>query len=180
LRQAVEDLVVGPGTSPDTQQGPLIDGRAVDKVSAHVADALAKGGRLVTGGAPHALGGTFFQPTVIADATPEMRVAQEETFGPLAAVFRFSTEAEAIELANDTDVGLAAYFYSRDLGRAWRVAAALEVGMVGVNEGVISSPVAPFGGVKASGLGREGSRYGLDEYTELKYVMFGGLDPSGQ
>ena len=157
-------------------QGPLIDAAAVRKVEEHVADALAKGGRLLTGGKRHALGHSFFEPTVIADSTPDMRVAREETFGPLAPLFRFKTDAEVIELANDTEFGLASYFYSRDIGRIWRVAEALESGMVGINTGLISNEVAPFGGVKQSGLGREGSKYGIDDYLVIKYLCMGGVD----
>jgi succinate-semialdehyde dehydrogenase/glutarate-semialdehyde dehydrogenase len=156
-------------------QGPLINAAAVEKVQSHVRDALDKGGRLVCGGEPHALGGTFFQPTIIADVTEEMKVATEETFGPLAPVFRFETEEEAIAMANATEFGLAAYFYARDYRRIWHVMEGLEYGMVAVNEGILSTELAPFGGVKESGLGREGSRHGLDEYTELKYVCVGGL-----
>jgi len=141
-----------------------------------VADALAKGGHLTTGGKPAARGGLFYEPTVILDAKPDMQLAQEETFGPVAALFRFKTDDEAIRLANATETGLAAYFFTTDLKRAWKVAEALEAGMVGINEGVISTEVAPFGGVKESGLGREGSRYGIEEYLEMKYVLFGGLD----
>jgi len=175
LAQAVEELRVGEGTREGVNQGPLINEEAVEKVEGHIRDALEKGARLVTGGQRHALGGTFFEPTILADVTPEMRVACEETFGPVAPLFRFSTEEEAIALANDTDSGLAAYFYSRDIGRIWRVAEALEYGMVGINEGIISTEVAPFGGVKESGLGREGSKYGIEEFTELKYLCMGGL-----
>jgi succinate-semialdehyde dehydrogenase/glutarate-semialdehyde dehydrogenase len=175
LAQAVEELKVGEGTAEGVNQGPLIDEEAVRKVESHIGDALEKGARLVTGGHRHALGGTFFEPTILAEVTPEMRVACEETFGPVAPLFRFSTEEEAITLANDTDSGLAAYFYSRDIGRIWRVAEALEYGMVGINEGIISTEVAPFGGVKESGLGREGSKYGIEEFTELKYLCMGGL-----
>ena len=175
LAQAVGELRVGEGTGEGINQGPLINEEAVEKVEGHIRDALEKGARLVTGGQRHALGGTFFEPTILADVTPEMRVACEETFGPVAPLFRFSTEEEAIALANDTDSGLAAYFYSRDIGRIWRVAEALEYGMVGINEGIISTEVAPFGGVKESGLGREGSKYGIEEFTELKYLCMGGL-----
>lgn len=142
----------------------------------HVADALAKGGRLLTGGKRHALGHSFFEPTVIADATPDMLVAREETFGPLAPLFRFKTDAEAIAMANDTEFGLASYFYSRDIGRIWRVGEGIESGMVGINTGIISNEVAPFGGVKQSGLGREGSKYGMEEYLVIKYLCMGGLD----
>ena len=170
LAERASHLKVGPGREPGVVQGPLINEEAVAKVEAHVADALAKGACLLTGGARHALGGTFFQPTVLADLSPEMRVAREETFGPVAPLFRFTTEAEAIALANATEFGLAAYFYTRDLARAWRVSEALEYGMVGVNSGLVSTAIAPFGGVKQSGLGREGSRYGIEEYLEMKYV----------
>ncbi len=170
LATKVADLKVGPGTGEGVAQGPLINEDAVEKVEAHIADALGKGARQVTGGARHALGGTFFQPTVLVDVTPDMRVAREETFGPVAPLFRFHTEEEAIAMANDTQYGLAAYFYSRDLGRVWRVAEALEYGMVGVNSGIISTAVAPFGGVKQSGVGREGAKYGIEEYLEIKYL----------
>jgi len=175
LAARVALLEVGNGLEEGVVQGPLINAAAVDKVQSHIADALDKGGRLVCGGAPHALGGTFFQPTIIADVTDEMRVAREETFGPLAPVFRFDTEEEAIAMANATEFGLAAYFYARDYRRIWHVMEGLEYGMVAVNEGILSTELAPFGGVKESGLGREGSRHGLDEYTELKYVCVGGL-----
>jgi succinate-semialdehyde dehydrogenase / glutarate-semialdehyde dehydrogenase len=176
LVAAVEKLKVGNGVEPGVVQGPLIDAAAVAKVEQHVADALAKGGRLLTGGKRHALGHSFFQPTVIADTNPEMLVAHEETFGPLAPLFRFRTDAEAIALANDTEFGLASYFYSRDIGRVWRVAEGLETGMVGINTGLISNEIAPFGGVKQSGLGREGSKYGMDDYLVIKYLCMGGLD----
>ncbi|MFY0991522.1 NAD-dependent succinate-semialdehyde dehydrogenase [Halomonas sp. C05BenzN] len=175
LAARVAELKVGNGLEEGVAQGPLINAAAVDKVQAHIADALDQGGRLVCGGAPHALGGTFFQPTVIADVTDRMRVATEETFGPLAPVFRFDTVDEAIAMANATEFGLAAYFYARDYRRIWHVMEGLEYGMVAVNEGILSTELAPFGGVKESGLGREGSRHGLDEYTELKYVCVGGL-----
>jgi succinate-semialdehyde dehydrogenase/glutarate-semialdehyde dehydrogenase len=175
LASAVGALRVGPGVDERVAQGPLIDEAAVRKVEAHIADALRKGARLVCGGARHALGGTFFQPTVLAGCTPDMAIAHEETFGPVAALFPFETEAEALALANDTPYGLAGYFYSRDLARVWRAAAALEVGMVGVNTGLISTAAAPFGGVKESGFGREGSRHGLEDYTTLKYVCLAGL-----
>jgi len=170
LAQRASELRVGPGREPGVVQGPLINEAAVTKVETHIADALAKGARLLTGGGRHPRGGTFFQPTVLADLDAAMLVAQEETFGPVAPLFRFSTEAEAIALANATEYGLAAYFYTRDLARAWRVSEALEYGMVGVNSGLVSTAIAPFGGVKQSGLGREGSRYGIDEYLEIKYV----------
>ncbi|WMC09859.1 NAD-dependent succinate-semialdehyde dehydrogenase [Oceanimonas pelagia] len=175
LAEAAEALKVAEGRVDGAQQGPLITQAALDKVEEHVADALAKGGRLVCGGARHALGGTFYQPTVIADASENMLLAQEETFGPVAACFRFSDEGEAIRRANDTPFGLAAYFYTRDLNRVFRVSEALESGMVGVNEGIISNEVAPFGGVKESGLGREGSQIGLDEFLETKYVNLGNV-----
>ena len=176
LTVAVEKLRVGDGLKGETDQGPLIDQAAVTKVADHIADALAKGARLLTGGGLHALGGTFFEPTVLADVTPTMKVAREETFGPLAPVFRFSTEAEAIHLANDTELGLAAYVYTRDLGRSWRVPEALEYGIVGLNTGLISTEVAPFGGMKESGSGREGSRYGIADYLEIKYLCIAGVD----
>lgn len=175
LAEAATALKVAEGRVEGAQQGPLITQAALDKVEEHVADALAKGGRLVCGGARHALGGTFYQPTVIADAHEEMLLAREETFGPVAACFRFRDEAEAVKRANDTPFGLAAYFYTRDLNRVFRVSEALESGMVGVNEGIISNEVAPFGGVKESGLGREGSQIGLDEFLEIKYVNLGNL-----
>jgi len=173
LAAAAGALRVGDGRGADVDIGPLIDERAIAKVEAHVADALGKGGRLVLGGRRHGLGDRFFEPTVIADATSSMIVTREETFGPVAAVMRFETEAEAIALANATEFGLAAYFYARDLGRVWRVAEAIEAGIVGINTGLISTEVAPFGGMKASGLGREGSRYGIEDYLELKYLCIG-------
>ncbi|WP_439687644.1 NADP-dependent succinate-semialdehyde dehydrogenase [Cupriavidus oxalaticus] len=176
LVAAVAKLKVGYGVEPGVLQGPLINEDAVAKVESHIADALGKGARLLAGGKRHALGGTFFEPTVLADVTPAMRVAREETFGPLAPLFRFSGDEEAIAMANDTEFGLASYFFSRDIGRVWRVAEALEYGMVGINTGLISNEVAPFGGVKQSGLGREGSKYGLDEYLEVKYLCMGGVD----
>jgi succinate-semialdehyde dehydrogenase/glutarate-semialdehyde dehydrogenase len=175
LTQAVRKMRVGNALLGDVEQGPLINRAALKKVETHVADALQKGAKVLTGGKPHALGGTFYEPTVLADASRSMLIADEETFGPVAACFRFKTEQEAIAAANDTPFGLSAYFYTRDLARAWRVGEALESGMVGINEGILSTEVAPFGGVKQSGLGREGSKYGLDEYTELKYMMMGGL-----
>ncbi|CAG2145583.1 NADP-dependent succinate-semialdehyde dehydrogenase [Cupriavidus numazuensis] len=176
LVAAVARLKVGYGVEPGVLQGPLINQDAVAKVESHIADALGKGARVLSGGKRHALGGTFFEPTVLADVTPAMCVAKEETFGPLAPLFRFSSDEEAIAMANDTEFGLASYFYSRDIGRVWRVAEALEYGMVGINTGLISNEVAPFGGVKQSGLGREGSKYGLDEYLEIKYLCMGGVD----
>lgn len=175
LTQAVRKMRVGNALQGEVEQGPLINQAALKKVETHVADALQKGAKILTGGKPHALGGTFYEPTVLADASSSMLIAGEETFGPVAACFRFTTEAQAIAAANDTPFGLSAYFYTRDLARAWRVGEALESGMVGINEGILSTEVAPFGGVKQSGLGREGSKYGLDEYTELKYMMMGGL-----
>ncbi len=172
LAARVGGLKVGAGSEEGVVQGPLIDAAGLAKVEAHVADALAKGARVLCGGARHARGGNFFQPTVLADVTPAMRVAREETFGPVAPLFRFASEAEAVAMANDTEFGLAAYFYSRDIGRCWRVGEALEYGMVGVNTGLISNEVAPFGGVKQSGLGREGSKYGIEDYLEIKYLCF--------
>ncbi len=172
LARRVQSLKVGPGSDEGVAQGPLIDAAALAKVEEHITDALNKGARVISGGSRHALGGTFFEPTVLADVTPQMRVAREETFGPVAPVFRFADEAEALRMANDTEFGLAAYFYSRDVARCLRVGEALEYGMVGVNTGLISNEVAPFGGVKQSGLGREGSKHGLDEYLEIKYLCF--------
>jgi succinate-semialdehyde dehydrogenase/glutarate-semialdehyde dehydrogenase len=177
LTQAVRKMRVGNALLGDVEQGPLINQAALKKVEAHVADALQKGAKVLTGGKPHALGGTFYEPTVLADASRSMLIAEEETFGPVAACIRFKTEQEVIAAANDTPFGLSAYCYTRDLARAWRVGESLESGMVGINEGILSTEVAPFGGVKQSGLGREGSKYGLDEYTELKYMMMGGLAP---
>jgi len=175
LRDAVAGLKVGMGTDQGVTQGPLINEAAVLKVESHIEDALAKGARIVTGGKRHALGHGFFEPTILADVTPAMKVARDETFGPLAPLFRFSSDDEVIRLANDTEFGLAAYFYSRDIGRVWRVAEALEYGMVGINTGLISNEVAPFGGVKQSGLGREGSHYGIDDYVVIKYMCIGGI-----
>ena len=170
LAAAVAKLRVGPGDETGVVIGPLIDGNAVAKVQAHLADALEKGAKVLQGGKAHALGGHFFEPTVITGVTVDMRVAREETFGPLAPLFRFSDEAEVVRQANDTEFGLAGYFYTRDLGRTFRVAEALEYGMVGINTGLISNEVAPFGGIKASGLGREGSKYGIEDYLEIKYL----------
>jgi succinate-semialdehyde dehydrogenase / glutarate-semialdehyde dehydrogenase len=172
LAAAAANLKVGSGLDAGTEQGPLIDMNAVAKVEEHIADALAKGATLLTGGKRHALGGTFFEPTVIAGVTQAMQVASEETFGPLAPVIRFDTEDEAIAMANDSEFGLAAYFYSTNLSRVWRVAEAIESGMVCINSGILSTEVAPFGGVKQSGLGREGSKYGIDDYVEMKYLSF--------
>lgn len=171
----VSAFKVGPSLEGDNQQGPLINQAALDKVQRHVQDAIAKGASVKLGGKPHALGGTFFEPTILTDVTADMIVTQEETFGPLAPIYRFKTEEDAIALANNTPFGLAAYFYSRDIGRIWRVGEALESGMVGINEGIISTEVAPFGGVKESGLGREGSFYGMDDYVEIKYLCMGGV-----
>ena len=166
------ELKVGAGSEEGVAQGPLIDDSALAKIEAHVADALAKGARVLCGGTRHARGGNFYQPTVLADVTPAMKVAREETFGPVAPLFRFDSEAEAVAMANDTEFGLAAYFYSRDVARCWRVGEALEYGMVGVNTGLISNEVAPFGGIKQSGIGREGSKYGIEDYLEIKYLCF--------
>jgi succinate-semialdehyde dehydrogenase/glutarate-semialdehyde dehydrogenase len=175
LVDAVAALKVGNGAEPDVDQGPLIDRAAVDKVKTHIADALAKGARVLHGGEPDPRGDTFFMPTVLADVSSACDVAKEETFGPLAPLFRFSDEADAIRQANDTSFGLAAYVYTTDLGRAWRMSSALEYGIVGINEGLISTEVAPFGGMKESGFGREGSRYGIEDYLEIKYTLMGGL-----
>jgi succinate-semialdehyde dehydrogenase/glutarate-semialdehyde dehydrogenase len=170
--ERVRSMKVGPGNEEGVVQGPLIDDAALAKVESHVADAVEHGARVLCGGSRHAQGGNFFQPTVLANVTPAMRVAREETFGPVAPLFRFESEAEAIAMANDTEFGLAAYFYSRSLARSWRVGEALEYGMVGVNTGLISNEVAPFGGIKQSGIGREGSKYGIDDYLEIKYLCF--------
>ncbi len=175
LAVKVAQFKVGAGAEPGVQVGPLIEASAVAKVQEHVADALAKGASLLLGGKPHALGGLFFEPTILTGVTAQMRIAREETFGPVAPLFRFKDEAEAIAMANDTEFGLAAYFYARDVGRIFRVAEALESGMVCVNSGILSNEVSPFGGVKQSGLGREGSKYGIDEYLELKYLCLAGL-----
>jgi succinate-semialdehyde dehydrogenase/glutarate-semialdehyde dehydrogenase len=176
LVAAVAKLKVGNGFEPGVQQGPLIDQAAVEKVEEHIEDAVSKGGNVLLGGKRHALGQTFFEPTVLAGVTPQMKVAKEETFGPLAPLFRFETDEEGLQMANDTEFGLASYFFSRDVGRIWRAAEALDSGMVGINTGLISNEVAPFGGVKQSGLGREGSHYGIEEFLEIKYLCFGGLD----
>jgi succinate-semialdehyde dehydrogenase/glutarate-semialdehyde dehydrogenase len=173
---AVKQLKVGNGLEAGVTQGPLIDMKAVEKVEEHIADATKKGARVMTGGKRHTLGGTFFEPTVLANVNPQMAVAREETFGPLAPVFRFKDEKDAVRLANDTEFGLAAYFYSRDIGRIWRVAEGVEYGIVGINTGIISTEVAPFGGMKESGLGREGSKYGIDDFVEIKYLCMGGID----
>ena len=175
LTAAVRNLKAGSGFEPGATQGPLIDNHAVEKVEEHIGDAVTRGAAILTGGHRHSLGGRFFEATVLGDVTPSMAIAREETFGPVAPLFRFETEAEAIAMANDTEFGLAAYFYGRDIARIWRVAEALEYGMVGINTGLISTEVAPFGGVKQSGLGREGSKYGMDEFLEIKYLCFGGI-----
>ena len=175
LGEAVKTLNVGNGMDEGVNQGPLISFKALDKVKDHLADAVDRGAVIVAGGKPHKNGGTMFEPTVIGNVDASMKMASEETFGPLAPVFKFKTEEEAIQLANDTEFGLASYFYTTDINRIWRVSEALEYGMVGINEGVISNEVAPFGGVKESGLGREGSHYGIDDFMELKYICMGGL-----
>lgn len=175
LIAAVGKLKIGNGLEDGTTTGPLIDEKAVAKVQEHIEDAVGKGAKLALGGKPHALGGTFFEPTILLDVPKTAAVAKEETFGPLAPLFRFKDEAEVIAMANDTEFGLASYFYARDLGRVFRVAEALEYGMVGINTGLISNEVAPFGGVKASGLGREGSKYGIEDYLEIKYMCLGGI-----
>jgi succinate-semialdehyde dehydrogenase/glutarate-semialdehyde dehydrogenase len=175
LGEAVQTLNVGYGMDEGINQGPLISFKALDKVKDHLADAVNRGAVIVAGGKPHENGGTMFEPTVISNVDTSMKMASEETFGPLAPVFKFKTEDEAIKLANDTEFGLASYFYTQDINRIWRVSEALEYGMVGINEGVISNEVAPFGGVKESGLGREGSHYGIDDFMELKYICMGGL-----
>ncbi|MEE9250124.1 MAG: aldehyde dehydrogenase family protein, partial [Alphaproteobacteria bacterium] len=169
-------LKVGNGFEAGVEQGPLIDMKAVEKVEEHIADAVSKGARLVVGGKRHERGGTFFEPTVLTDVDTQMKIAREETFGPVAPLFRFETEEGAIQMANDTEFGLAAYFYARDVGRVWRVAEGLEYGIVGINEGIISTEVAPFGGMKESGIGREGSKYGIEEFIEVKYLCMGGLN----
>ena len=176
LVEKVKGFKVGAGTEPGVVIGPLIDENGVKKVEQHVADALGKGAKAVLGGKRHALGGLFFQPTVLTGVTPEMLVSHEETFGPVAPLIRFKTEADAIRLANDTEFGLAGYFYSRDIGRIFRVAEQMETGIVGANVGIISTEIAPFGGIKQSGLGREGSKYGLEDYLEVKYILVGGID----
>jgi succinate-semialdehyde dehydrogenase / glutarate-semialdehyde dehydrogenase len=175
LTQAVKNLKPASGLEPGATQGPLIDNAALSKVESHLSDAKAKGAKVVLGGNRHALGGRFFEPTILTEVTSQMAVAREETFGPVAPLFRFKTEADAIALANDTEFGLAAYFYGRDISRVWRVAEALEYGIVGINTGMISTEVAPFGGVKESGLGREGSKYGIEDYVQIKYLCLGGI-----
>jgi len=176
LADALNDLKVGNGLDEGINQGPLIDMAAVEKVESHISDAVEKGARVISGGQRHELGQTFFEPTLLGDVTPDMRIASEETFGPVAPLFRFNTEAEAVAMANDTEAGLAAYFYARDLGRVWRVYEALEYGIVGINTGIISTETAPFGGIKESGIGREGSKYGIDDYLEIKYMCMGGIN----
>jgi succinate-semialdehyde dehydrogenase / glutarate-semialdehyde dehydrogenase len=176
LVAAVKELRVGNGFEAGVVQGPLIDEAAVEKVEEHISDAVSKGARVLLGGKRHSLGGTFFEPTVLADVTSAMKVAREETFGPVAPLFRFYKDEDAVQFSNDTEFGLASYFYSRDIGRIWRVAEELEYGMVGINTGLISTEVVPFGGMKQSGIGREGSHYGIDEFIEVKYLCFGGVD----
>lgn len=175
LRFAVEAQVVGNGMAPDVDLGPLIDDAAIEKVREHIDDAVSLGAQVFTGGKAHALGGRFFKPTILTDVSPKAKLMNEETFGPVAPLIRFKTEEEAVAMANDTPFGLAAYFYTTDYARSWRVAEALECGIVGLNEGLISTEVAPFGGVKESGVGREGSKYGIEDYIEVKYICAGGL-----
>ena len=175
LATAVEEMRVGDGLKGETEQGPMIDMAAVEKVEEHIQDAVSKGAKVISGGSRHDLGGTFFQPTVLAEVNTDMKVTKEETFGPVAPLYRFETEEQALQMANDTEFGLAAYFYSRDIGRVWRVMEGLEYGIVGVNEGIISTEVAPFGGMKESGTGREGSKYGIEDYLEIKYCLIGGI-----
>jgi succinate-semialdehyde dehydrogenase/glutarate-semialdehyde dehydrogenase len=175
LIAAVSRMKVGNGLKGEFQQGPLIDMAAVLKMEEHIGDAVEKGAKIALGGKRHPLGGSFFEPTIITNVTQEMLVAKEETFGPLAPIFRFTTDAEAVQMANDTEFGLASYFYTRDISRVWRVAEALEYGMVGINTGLISTEVAPFGGMKESGIGREGSKYGIEEFIEVKYLCMGGI-----
>jgi succinate-semialdehyde dehydrogenase/glutarate-semialdehyde dehydrogenase len=176
LAAEVGKMKVGHGLEDGVVQGPLIDMNAVEKVEEHIEDAISNGAEIVIGGGRHELGGTFFQPTLLKNVTSDMKVAREETFGPLAPLFRFTEESEVIEMANDTEFGLASYFYSKDLARVWRVSEELEYGMVGINTGLISTEVAPFGGVKQSGLGREGSTHGIEEYLEMKYLCMGGIE----
>ena len=175
LAEASAALKVGDGMEEGVSAGPLIDIKAVEKVESHIRDAVSKGARVVVGGGRHSNGGNFFEPTVLADVTPEMIVSREETFGPLAPVYRFETDEDVVKKANDTEFGLAAYFYTRDIGRVWRVAEQLEYGIVGINSGIISTEIAPFGGMKESGIGREGSKYGIDEFTEVKYLCMGDI-----
>jgi succinate-semialdehyde dehydrogenase/glutarate-semialdehyde dehydrogenase len=175
LAAAVAKLKVGNGVDPGVVQGPLINMAAIEKVEHHIADAVSHGAKVAVGGHRHALGGTFFEPTVLTGVSQDTLITKEETFGPVAPVYRFHTEEEGIRLANDTEFGLAAYFYARDIGRIWRVGEGLDYGMVGINAAAISTELAPFGGVKESGLGREGSHYGIDEFVEVKYMLMGGL-----
>jgi succinate-semialdehyde dehydrogenase/glutarate-semialdehyde dehydrogenase len=175
LADKVKALKVGPGTEAGVTIGPLIDSNAVAKVEEHIADAVSKGAKVAVGGKRHALGGLFFEPTLLTDVTTKMKVTKEETFGPVAPLFRFKSEEEGIAMANDTEFGLASYFYARDIGRIWRVGEGLESGIVGINTGIISTEVAPFGGVKQSGLGREGSKYGIDDFLSIKYMCMGGI-----
>jgi succinate-semialdehyde dehydrogenase/glutarate-semialdehyde dehydrogenase len=175
LAAKVKALKVGPGTEAGVNIGPLIDQNAVAKVEEHISDAVAKGAKVVTGGKKHSLGGLFFEPTLLTEVNTSMKVTKEETFGPVAPLFRFKTEQEGIAMANDTEFGLAAYFYARDIGRIWRVGEGIESGMVGINTGLLSNEVAPFGGVKQSGIGREGSKYGIEEFLEVKYLCMGGV-----
>ncbi len=176
LKAAVAAMKVGDGLKGETQQGPMIEMKAVEKIEEHIADAVSKGAKIVLGGKRHELGGTFFEPTVLTGVTQDMMVSKDETFGPLAPLFSFKTEEEAIRYANDTEFGLASYFYSRDIGRIWRVMEGLEYGIVGINEGIISTEVAPFGGIKESGVGREGSKYGIEDFIEIKYALLGGIN----
>jgi succinate-semialdehyde dehydrogenase / glutarate-semialdehyde dehydrogenase len=176
LSETAGAMKVADGFEPGAVIGPLIDMKAVEKVEAHIADAVKKGAKVALGGKRSALGGTFFEPTVLTDVTTDMVITKEETFGPVAPLYRFKTDGEAIKMANDTEFGLAAYFYSRDIGRIWRVAEGLEYGIVGINEGIISTEIAPFGGMKESGIGREGSKYGIEEFLEVKYLCMGGID----
>ena len=176
LTAAVKEMTVGDGLKGETQQGPLIEMAAVEKVEEHIQNAVDGGAKIALGGKRHALGGTFFEPTILTGMTQQMKIAREETFGPVAPLFPFKTEEEVIGYANDTEFGLASYFYSRDIGRIWRVMEALEYGIVGINEGIISTEVAPFGGIKESGIGREGSKYGIDDFVEIKYALLGGIN----
>jgi succinate-semialdehyde dehydrogenase / glutarate-semialdehyde dehydrogenase len=168
-------MKVGSGAEQGTVIGPLIDMKAVEKVEQHIEDALQKGAKVAVGGHRHALGGSFFEPTILTGVTTDMVITREETFGPVAPLYRFKTDEEAVTMANDTEFGLAAYFYTRDIGRIWRVAEGLEYGIVGINEGIISTEIAPFGGMKESGIGREGSKYGIEDYLEVKYLCMGGI-----
>jgi succinate-semialdehyde dehydrogenase / glutarate-semialdehyde dehydrogenase len=175
LGEAVGAMKVGSGAEQGTVIGPLIDMKAVEKVEQHIEDALQKGAKVAVGGHRHALGGSFFEPTILTGVTTDMVITREETFGPVAPLYRFKTDEEAVTMANDTEFGLAAYFYTRDIGRIWRVAEGLEYGIVGINEGIISTEIAPFGGMKESGIGREGSKYGIEDYLEVKYLCMGGI-----